>query len=89
MEKFNEIKTKENTSKPKQYLDGLIKIPFNIYHKEEIFYIYENFIKFVDDFIKLLNSKLNYFKNSLSTNIYNFIKKIIINYYEKNISENN
>ena len=88
MEKFNEIKTKENTSKPKQYLDGLIKIPFNIYHKEEIFYIYENFIKFVDDFIKLLNSKLNYFKNSLSTNIYNIIKNILNNYYEKNISEN-
>ena len=37
MSKLKEVKTKEDTgSKARQYLEGLLKIPFGIYRKEKI-----------------------------------------------------
>ena len=45
IDKLKEVNGKENSSKAKQYLDGLLKIPFNIYHKEQIFKNYSNIYK--------------------------------------------
>jgi len=44
MQKLKEVKAKsEDTgSKARQYLDGLLKIPFNVYKKEPIMYIMED-----------------------------------------------
>ena len=44
MAKLKEIKTKSEDSagKPRQYLDGLLKIPFGIYRKEDILKIMDN-----------------------------------------------
>ena len=62
MEKYKEIinKGNENVSKAQQYLDGLLKIPFNIYLKETIFVIFDefkiNFGLFINK-LNLLNDK--------------------------------
>tara|TARA_B100000902_G_scaffold399914_1_gene473582 strand:- start:6896 stop:10174 length:3279 start_codon:yes stop_codon:yes gene_type:complete len=55
MQKLKEVKSKadDSGSKARQYLEGLLKIPFNIFVKEEIFNVKNN-IK--QEFIKLLNS---------------------------------
>ena len=38
MDRLKEVKiSKENSGKARQYLDGLLEIPFGFYHKEEIF----------------------------------------------------
>ena len=44
MAKLKEVKTKSEDSagKPRQYLDGLLKIPFGIYRKEDILKIMDN-----------------------------------------------
>ena len=88
-DKFNEINNKDNCSKPKQYLDGLLKIPFNIYHKEEIFNKYDNFCKILDNFIIIFNTKLSSYENILDNDIYNILLETINKYYELNNSENN
>ena len=81
IDKLKEINNKENASKAKQYLDGLLKIPFNVYHKEEIFKNYDTFLQSLDNFIILLNCKLNNFDELLSNDISDLIKKIIDEYY--------
>lgn len=67
MAKFKEIKQKDDTSgnKAKQYLEGLVKIPFNIYKCEPILSIMKNVNNMFLNFLE---------KNSLHTNI-DFIKK--------------
>lgn len=46
MEKLKEVKiSKENGGKARQYLDGLLQIPFGYYHKEEIFHSLKNIRK--------------------------------------------
>ena len=59
MQKLKEVKSKsdDSGSKARQYLDGLLKIPFNIFRKEPILYTMQN-IK--TDFLNLLqNHKIN------------------------------
>lgn len=43
-QKLKEVKSKsdDSCSKARQYLDGLLKIPFNIYRKEPILFVMEN-----------------------------------------------
>ena len=54
MEKYKEIsnKSNENTSKAQQYLDGLLKIPFGIYKKENIISFLPEFKKKILLYIK-------------------------------------
>jgi ATP-dependent Lon protease len=56
MMKLKEIKAKseDSGSKARQYLDGLLKIPFSIYKKEPIMYLMDNSRK---QFLNLLNSQ--------------------------------
>jgi ATP-dependent Lon protease len=66
MQKLKEIKAKseDSGSKARQYLDGLLKIPFNIYKREPILNLMSE-IK--TDFLSLMNSSDS---NSNSNNIY-------------------
>ena len=59
LEKLNEINNKgnDNSYKAQQYLDSLLKIPFNIYKKEYIFNYLDNFKK---DIHILINSIINF-----------------------------
>jgi len=94
MQKLKEIKSKSEDSgfKARQYLDGLLKIPFNIYKKEPILYIKDNIktkFKEIIDFCN--NNYLNNITNNLEikdtyTNleIINNIKLIKEKYNELN-----
>ena len=66
MEKYREITSKSNSdniSKPQQYLDGLLSIPFGLYQKEDI-------IKYLCIFKNgISNYILNYINNTCKGNI--------------------
>ncbi len=101
MQKLKEIKSKseDSGSKARQYLDGLLKIPFGIYKEEyilkktnDILNIFNN-IKELLSFIKLDNINcneikefVNYFKKLIIDKKYNSLE--IIN-LTKNIDEKN
>jgi len=70
MEKYKEISSKQTdgSSKAQQYLDGILRIPFGIYKKEEI-------LTFLDDF----RSKLS-LANSNDKISYSEIDKLILSY---------
>jgi len=58
MQKLKEIKSKSEDSgfKARQYLDGLLKIPFNIYKKESILYIKDNIKSKFKNIIEFCNN---------------------------------
>lgn len=58
MQKLKEVKAKsEDTgSKARQYLDGLMKIPFGIYKEEPILKVMDECTSIFNDFIKKLNN---------------------------------
>ena len=60
MAKLKEVKTKSEDSggKPRQYLDGLLKIPFGIYRKEDILKIMESIKSEFADLSQKKNSSL-------------------------------
>ena len=64
MMKLKEIKSKsdDSTSKARQWLDGLLKIPFNIYKNEPIFEVMKNNIYIFNKFVE--NNKDILIKNS-------------------------
>jgi ATP-dependent Lon protease len=69
MQKLKEVKSKseDSCSKARQYLDALLKIPFNIYRKEPILYMMD-LIK--NDFRKIVNTyDPSYVYNEKLTNI--------------------
>lgn len=69
MQKLKEVKSKseDSCSKARQYLDALLKIPFNIYRKEPILYMMD-LIK--NDFRKIVNTyDPSYAYNEKLTNI--------------------
>jgi ATP-dependent Lon protease len=92
MIKLKEIKgrTDESTSKAKQYLEGLLKIPFGIYKKEPILNIiheineeFSNSIRDVDDIPKkdkYTNSEIMHHLNKLINNNIVKAKKEISNH---------
>ena len=94
MQKLKEVKAKsEDTgSKARQYLDGLLKVPFNIYKKENIMFVM-NEIK--AKFKNLVNSeqKLNMFgedlENITSLEIIKRLREIKKISVEPNIDVNN
>jgi ATP-dependent Lon protease len=59
MQKLKELKSKseESGSKARQYLDGLLKIPFNIYKEEDI-------LKMKNEIGNLVNNLINPLKNN-------------------------
>ena len=82
MMKLKELKSKseDSGSKARQYLDGLLKIPFNIYREEPILLalnnVNEDFKKFLDS--KYYNSNILMIENKESYNnseIINFVSK--------------
>ena len=100
MQKLKEIKAKseDSGSKSRQYLDGLLKIPFGIYKEEYILSkkkeILESFNYLIDplkdiEITKLKNNSIFEFmellKDLLSKNAYNSIEILnIVNIIEKN-----
>jgi len=56
MEKYKEIVNKgnDNSSKAQQYLDGILKIPFNVYLKEDILVLLDNYKVKLNTFIETL-----------------------------------
>lgn len=63
MEKYKEVSSKganDNSSKPQQYLDGLIKIPFGVYRKEYMINFLSEFQTEIHHFIYLLGNYLNH-----------------------------
>jgi flagellar biosynthesis GTPase FlhF len=79
MDKLKEFKmSKENGGKAKQYLDGLLEIPFGYYHKEKMFSYFTEFYNKLENFIIILNCSLEDMTNDT---IINIIKNIIDNYY--------
>lgn len=77
MEKYKEVNSKganDNSNKPQQYLEGLLKIPFGVYKKEYI-------INFLSDF----QPKIQHFMFIVSNNIDN--KNIYSNQIQKLIIE--
>ena len=74
--------SKENSSKARQYLDGLLKIPFGIYHEENIFKFYGQFFKKLENFINIVTCKLEQFdKDEIPEYLIESIKNIINNFY--------
>jgi endopeptidase La len=86
MEKLKEVKiSKENGGKARQYLDGLLQIPFGYYHKEEIFSFFEEYKEKLENVISLINCKLDEIKDK---KFKEYLEDIINNYYIK-INTNN
>jgi ATP-dependent Lon protease len=95
MQKLKEVKSKseDSCSKARQYLDGLLKMPFNIYRKEPILCIMDT-IK--DDFKKLITkypsldvSNNNYSNIEIIQQINHIQQKICIHpieYYKQMLS---
>lgn len=81
-EKLKEINgSKDNSIKAQQWLDGFLKIPFNIYKKETIINFFKNFQLKVEKYIDTFTIKMSefnfdklHFKNKT---IYNIIIQII------------
>jgi len=86
MEKLKEINdSKDNSIKAQQWLDGFLKIPFNIYKKEHIIDFFKNFQnrieKYIDVFmIKISEYNIDYL-NEKNVIIYNTIIQIIDEYH--------
>ena len=86
MDRLKEVKiSKENGGKARQYLDGLLEIPFGFYHKEEIFGFFKDYSEKLDNFVNILNCKLDELDND---NIINLISELVNNYYII-VNENN
>lgn len=90
MQKFKELKSKseDSGSKARQYLDGLLKIPFNIYKEEDILKIKNE----INNLINLLkNNKVIITNSNTNSNtnisiIFNEINNITNNNNIKNIN---
>ena len=80
MEKLKEVKmSKENGGKARQYLDGLLDIPFGYYHKEEIFSFFDDYKEKLENFISLTNCKLDDVQNN---DFKEFLEDIVNSYYD-------
>lgn len=81
MNKLKEIKSKndDTMSKAKQYLDGLLKIPFNIYKSEQILNIMDTLKTNFKEFIINNKLSLNNNKDYTSIEILKYINEIEYN----------
>jgi ATP-dependent Lon protease len=90
MQKFKELKSKseDSGSKARQYLDGLLKIPFNIYKEEDILKIkneINNLINLLKN-NKVITTNSNTNSNTNISIIFNEINNITNNNNIKNIN---
>ena len=71
MQKLKELKSKseDSGSKARQYLDGLLKIPFGIYKEEYILYKKNDIINLLCHITYILKKKVN---------LYSFYPKLIL-----------
>lgn len=76
-----------NDSKVQQWIDGLINIPFGIYKTNNILIFLNIFKEKINNFILLINDKLNFNLDKVDTD-YN-INNFIIEYYDNEIIKNN
>ena len=85
MNKLKEIKNKndDSSSKAKQYLDGLLKIPFNIYRSEQILNIMDILKTTFKEFIINNNLQLNHTNDYTSIEILKYINNIENNVNDK------
>lgn len=92
LNKLKEISgTKENSNKARQYLDGLLRIPFGIYHEESVFRVHKEFSSKLENFISVIQCKIAEFEENnicLSDDINNILKNLINDYYIHAESEN-
>lgn len=90
MQKLKEIKAKsEDTgSKARQYLDGLLKIPFNIYKKEPVLNLMNDIRLQYVNALKKLNNHTNEKTNYTSLEILKGIKELKQNNNQKCVSLN-
>jgi ATP-dependent Lon protease len=81
MEKYKEINSKganDNSSKPQQYLEGLLKIPFGVYRKEYIVNFLSDFQPKIQHFIFVISEYLerkdinNKYLTNIQYNVVNF-----------------
>jgi endopeptidase La len=82
MEKLKEINgSKENSIKAQQWLDGFLKIPFNVLKKEPIIDFFKNFQVKIEKYIDLFTIRISEFDydqlNNKNQNIYDIIIQII------------
>jgi predicted RNA-binding protein Jag len=71
LEKLKEINgSKENSIKAQQWLDGLLKIPFGIYKKEDIIYFFENYKVNLNKYVDIFSIKISDY-NTFSLNEFN------------------
>lgn len=75
MEKYKEVMSKggENSHKSKQYLDGLLNIPFGIFKKEKIFLILTELKTEIKQFVFELDNECKH--NNLVINLVEIYKK--------------
>ena len=60
MDKLKEINgSKENSVKAQQWLDGFLKIPFNIFKKESIIIFFKNFQLKIENYIEISTLKIS------------------------------
>jgi hypothetical protein len=83
MSKLKEIKAKseDSGSKARQYLDGLLKIPFNVYKKEPIMYLMDENRKMIleilsDEYVKKYTNFDKLKKKHASIEIISILKNI-------------
>lgn len=93
-EKLKEINgSKEGSIKAQQWLDGFLKIPFNIYKKEPIIEFFKNFKIKIDNYINIFTVKISDFNTDklVSKNkiIYDDITQIIDEYFSISIKSEN
>jgi ATP-dependent Lon protease len=92
MDKYKEVinKGNDNSAKCQQYLDGLLKIPFEIYKKESIIIFLNNFKKkinqFINDILIVSNSSGHVL---LDSHYYTEIKDISKKYQDNIITSEN
>ena len=90
MIKLKEIKSKseDSGSKARQYLDGLLKVPFNIYKKEPIMYLMDeikrDFLTIVSNYSSCVPCKDKYTSIEIKKYIVTIKKEIIQNLKENN-----
>lgn len=82
MEKLKEINgSKESSIKAQQWLDGFLKIPFNIYKKEPIIDFFKSFQTKIEKYIDIFTIKVSDYEtdklNAKNNNIYAIIIQII------------
>jgi endopeptidase La len=87
-EKLKEINgSKENSIKAQQWLDGFLKIPFNILKKEPIINFFKNYQNKIEEYINIFTLKISEFNfnqlNNINQIVYNIIIQIIDEYHSE------